>query len=155
MTEFNDEMTLEEAQELLGEKLAAGAVVTCPCCERVAKVYKRTIHKTMAASLIRLYKECGRDWCRPIDVVGKDSPDLVKTRWWGLMEAQEGRREDGSDRVGVWRITSVGEDFIKMKLTVPKYSHVYDNRMLRNSGKFVSIKECLGEKFNYSDLMAA
>lgn len=152
-TEFSDDMTLEAAQELLGEKLAAGEVTSCPCCERTAKVYKRTIHTTMARSLIEIYTVAGMGWCRPIDIVGKNSPDLVKTRWWGLMMPLEGRREDGSDRVGQWRITADGQEFINAKMSVPKYAHVYDNRKLRLSGPQVTIQDCLGEKFNYNDLM--
>lgn len=153
--DFYPGMDIAVAKDLLGEKLGSGEIASCPVCERTAKVYKRTIHSTMAASLIKLHNEYGQQWCRPIDVVGKDSPDLVKTRWWGLMEPQGGRRDDGSDRVGIWRLTGNGVAFVNGLYTVKKYVHVYDNRPLRTSGIEVGIEECLGKKFNYKELMTS
>ena len=51
--EFNNDMTLGEVKEIMMELVLTGH--KCPCCTRMAKVYKRTIYKGMVTSLITLH----------------------------------------------------------------------------------------------------
>ena len=57
---MNSTQTIAEAQDELFENLKEGAI--CPVCDRLAKIYKRTIHATMAKELISIYKIAGHDW---------------------------------------------------------------------------------------------
>lgn len=150
---FHPGMGIAEAKDLLGEMLGAGEAIECPTCEQTAKVYKRTLYATSTRELIRFYQESGREWGRPIDLAGSNSPDMVKAVYWGLLEKEEGRRADGSPRVGTWRITTAGEEFIKGNLMIQKYARVYNGKCLGLTGPDVSVRDCLGDKFDYQELM--
>jgi len=79
--------------------------------------------------------------------------DFPKLRYWGLIQALDGKREDGSSRNGYYIITEQGRMFVQNKISLPKYMHIYNSVALKNSGEFVKITDCLGEKFNYEELM--
>lgn len=72
---------------------------------------------------------------------------------WGLIEEEPIVRPDGG-RAGWWRITPFGQQFVLGNSTVPKYARLYDGRCLGLEGVPVTIRDCLGTKFNYADLMA-
>jgi hypothetical protein len=79
--------------------------------------------------------------------------DVSKLRYWDLLEAQKGRREDGSDRVGFYRITDLGRKFVENKAAVPRYAYVYNQLLLRMSDEMTTIEEALGDRFDYGRLM--
>ncbi len=149
--------TLEEAKQRLRGMLEEGA--RCPCCTQIAKIYKRKIHSGMASRLIRLYRLSGHDspW---IDVnqiyatAGSLAPlDLPYLRFWGLIEKSGDTPDEGQKSNGLWRITEKGKQFVRCRITVPKYIHMYDGRCLKVVGDQVSVKDALGDKFNYEQLM--
>lgn len=89
--------------------------------------------------------------------------DYSKARFWGLIEAEEGIRADGSSRVGYWRITRKGTDWVLGRISLPRYVRVYNNQPLgppttySKSGQLrplVSVREALGTRFDYDLLMA-
>jgi hypothetical protein len=44
--------------------------------------------------------------------------------------------------------------FVLGESTVPKYAYVYDGRLLKlDGGEYVTIRDALGTKFHYRDLM--
>jgi hypothetical protein len=149
-TFFEETMSLRDARNMLRTLVEEGH--RCPLCTQMAKVYPRTIHATMARELIRCYRAAGTDWFHVPTVIGHNGGDLLKTRFWGLMEEEMLTREDGG-RAGYWRITAIGEAFIQRRLNVPKHARVFDNRRLSLSGPPVSIADCLGTKFRYDELM--
>jgi len=155
MAKPNSLNSLGEARTWLRDHLEEGE--RCPCCERTAKVYKRTIHTTMARNLIRAYRAHYQAPFRPIDLLGATSPDFVKLRYWDLLVEvdPETVRDDGSPRTGRWSITNSGIAFIRDAVKVPKYAHIYDGRRLKHSGDPVGIRDCLGQKFSYAALMNA
>jgi len=150
---FSDAMTLGDARDELRTLVDEGH--RCPLCTQFAKVYKRTIHSTMAVELIRFYRAAGREPFDLPSLTTKRSGDPAKLRYWGLLRALDGERDDGSDRVGIWQVTELGERFVLGRASVPKYARVYDGRCLGLHGKPVTIRECLGERFDYRELMAA
>lgn len=143
---------LRHAQEQLRELVDEGT--RCPCCTQMAKVYKRTIHAKMARDLVRSYREVGTAWYHVPSVITGHPGDLVKCRYWGLMQEDTEKRDDGG-RAGWWKITPTGEAFVLHQLAVPKYARLYDGRRLSLEGPNVTIVDCLGKKFNYSELMAS
>lgn len=146
------DMSLRKARELLMEDRWEGT--DCPCCDQFAKVYERGIHATTASEMIRFWRIAGQNWSKPIDVIGKNSPDLLKCRFWKLLEREEGFRSDGSNRVGIWRITDKGVAFIKGEISVPEKALIYNNKLLGFTENQVTIQDCLKDKFNYSELMS-
>lgn len=149
---MSPETTIAQAKAWLRARLDDGE--ECPVCTQFAKVYQRRIHRTMARYLIAMYREApGGSYVDVMRLAGKDSPDLVKTRYWGLLEAMPGEREDGSNRLGWWRLTDAGRAFVEGAITVPKYARLYDGRCLGFDGEGVTIRDALGARFNYDDLM--
>ena len=152
---FIDSMTLEEARDLLRERIDEGE--TCPCCKQFAKIYKRTINSTMARALILIYRSYEQEFGSIPELRAALAPhhsnEEPKLRYWGLLEEEGVRRPDGG-RAGYWRVTDDGVAWIYHYRTVPKYAHIYDGRRLRSSGPEVTIRDALGTKFNYDELMA-
>jgi hypothetical protein len=114
----------------------------------------------MAASLIKLYRKDKWGWIHIDNYLSglniKSSMkggDNSKLRHWGLLEKQMGRRNDGSERVGYYRLTSKGRGFVQGILTVQKYALLFNSECYGLDGDFVNIHECLGSHFNYDELM--
>ena len=145
-------MTLGEARDWLRDRVWAGA--QCPCCTQKAKVYRRSIHATKAATLIKLYRAGGvREFIHTPDLPG-DTHEVSQLSWWGLVEEELIRRPDGG-RAGFWRVTELGARWVKEEVSVHRYAHVYDGRVLRRDGEPWSIRQALAKKFRYDELMAA
>lgn len=141
--------TLADAKAWLLNRLEDGD--RCPCCGQNAKLYKRKINSGMARSLIHIYRIGGKGWVH-VRAIGAQSREEGKLAYWGLLEEQTGVGLHGG-RAGYWRVTDLGEAFLKHGLLVPKYAKVYDGKVRGFEGDDVGIREALGTKFNYDDLM--
>lgn len=157
MTERMSEVTLTRAREILRADLEEGA--KCPCCTQFAKVYRRRIGSASAMALVLLHRDAGTAWVHlPTFLKERQgnahTGDVAKARYWGLVEPVDATRDDGSYRVGTWRLTEQGVRFAAGRLRVPKYARIYDGRLLGlDAEEWVDIKECLGHKFDYRELM--
>lgn len=123
----------------------------CPLCGQMAKVYKRKINATMARTLITLWNVAERDFAHGPSLPG-DTHEISQLVWWGLVEEESRARPDGG-QAGWWRITDAGISFVMGTASVPKYARIYDGRRLGHEGDPVDIKDALGTKFSYEDLM--
>jgi len=151
---FPDDMPLGDAREWLRERVEHGA--RCPLCTQYAKVYERKLNSRMARQLITFWRKCGSgpDFHYAPDVLdGDGTGDFAKLVYWELIEPLEGERDDGSTRVGWWRVTDDGAQFVLGRVVVPKHARVYDSQCLKVTGELVGIRDCLGERFNYRELM--
>ena len=74
-----------------------------------------------------------------------------------ILGAIESRQNDDPSKKssGYWRVTDKGRGFLALQITVPKTAVVYNNRLERLEGVFITIQEALGKKFNYEELMRA
>lgn len=147
MVTIND--TIHAGKQWLRSKVEEGA--SCPLCGQHAKVYKRKVNAGMARSLIHIYRIGGLGWVH-VRAIGAQSREEGKLAYWGLLEEQKATGLHGG-RAGYWRVTAKGELFLMGKLNIPKYAKVYDGRVLGFEGGPVTIREALGTKFNYEDLM--
>lgn len=151
--------TVQEALAFIDSHIEKG--VHCPCCGQFCKLYRRKIHSAMAAGLCWIYqyylKHPTADWIHLSEFfvrLGRDSSDTAKLRHWGLLEAKGGVRDDGSDRVGYYRITELGQHFVEERVAVPKYIWIHNQQVWGVDGtKTIMIRDALGEKFRYDDLM--
>jgi hypothetical protein len=152
---FNDpsKVTLAEAAKWLRSQLNDG--VRCPCCTQFAKVYKRKLNASMARDLIvinglthdfvhcasNLRRSAGREWAKLVH--------------WGLLEEKSGESSVGSPHAGYFRITKLGIRFVYDKVKVSKYVFLYDGRKLGHqpTTDLISIRDALGDKFDYNELM--
>jgi hypothetical protein len=161
-----ENVSLQAAKAWLRLKVNDGA--KCPCCTQYAKVYKRSITSAMACVLILIFKFFDRDdapeWLHvpehmgSVDMAPKlraavQGGDWAKMTYWQCLEAKSGVRKDGSNRVGFWKITPVGREFVTRSLLLPKYARVYDDRCLGLTGDPISIMDALKDKFDYDELM--
>jgi hypothetical protein len=145
--------TLGEAKDWLRQRVDEGE--RCPCCDQFAKVYRRSIHATMARTLVVAYREHGLDWFH-LSTLTKTSGrggEESKLRYWGLLEEELERRADGG-RSGWWRVTPIGRQFVTGQIQLPKYVRIYDGRPLGfESSIMIDIRSALGKKFHYDELM--
>lgn len=143
--------TIQHAKDWLRKRLDDGA--ECPVCHQHVQMYKRKLNSGMARSLIEMYKIGGTDWVHlPTQMKSLRSREEGKLRYWGLVEEEKDRREDGG-RAGWWRVTEEGKAFVIDLSSVPKYAKVYNGKCYGLEGEPVTIRQCLGDKFNYDALM--
>lgn len=168
-TLFDDDFTPEPFPPVLGDQNCLAGVqdwlrdniepgVDCPCCGQLVKLYPRPIHKTMARGLIMMYRAAPvGEWVYMPDVLrplGRSrGGDEAKLAYWGLIEHDDGVREDGSKRTGWWRVTEKGRLFVRGAVSVPKFARVFNGRCLRFDGEQVHIWDALQSLFDYNELM--
>jgi hypothetical protein len=143
--------TLAEARRHLQANLDDGIV--CPCCGQHAQRYRRQINGKMARSLILIHRLRGLDWCYLPAEIPADSREEGKLAYWGLLEEALVEREDGG-RAGWWRVTGRGRQFILNGMRVPRTAIVYNAVCVGfDTSKLVTIRDCLGKKFNLRELL--
>jgi hypothetical protein len=152
--------TLTEVKDFLRENWVKGCV--CPACKQHVKAYNRKLSATMAYVLILMYR---RDREKPgeyfhvseyldsINVGTSQRADWQKLQFFKCIESKEGIRDDGSNRVGEYRITETGIKFVTKQIELPKHCVMYNQRSFGYSMERVSITDALKEKFNYSELI--
>ena len=158
------EHNLAAAKKRLLEGAEKG--VECPCCGQYVKLYRRKLNSQMALFLIRLYRiteRAGTEYHHVrdfLDAGHKASSDGTYLRHWGYIEplpkadAPEADTEKKKQRTsGYWKITAQGKCFVEGLIEAPA-------AILMQSGKFrgydeekVGIKDALGVKFDYEELM--
>jgi hypothetical protein len=163
--EFEPDADLESARQWLRDNFESGAI--CPCCTRLVKLYKRKLSSGMARTLLIVYRafQANRelvwldvtDYLKQRKVIAANS-NTALLRHWGLLEQAPETREDGSSRTGLYRITGLGIQFARGEVDVIRHIYMYNDQVLKRKDPDLSrttIREALGEKFNYDELMAA
>jgi hypothetical protein len=151
------------ALKAIGQKLRKDGG-KCPCCDQYVKEYRRTITSSMGAALIYIHNyfksKNANEWLhvpshlsRVYGGVGVRGGDWAKLKYWGLIEDLQDVRADGSKRVGYWKITKLGNEFVRDRATVPKYAMIYNGDCEQLFGPLISIRGVLTTRFNYDDLM--
>lgn len=147
---FYDLMPLHEARDRLRGLVEEGH--PCPCCTLFAKVYKHKCDSAMSRTLIRMYRAGAIDEAIHVPSLPGDNHKVSQCSWWALVEEEKVRRPDGG-RAGYWHLTERGVAFVLKQSTITKYARIFDARVLGYQGEQVSIEDCLGNKFNYRELM--
>ena len=137
--------SLWEARVWLRRRLAKGA--ECPCCEQFAKIYRRRLDSGVTKTLLLMWKHSKTDWVdvkREIPQAGNGHMGMLN--YWGFVERAAARN-------GVWRITPAGEQFLLGHTTTPSHAEIYNGKLQRLSGDQINVKDALGSKFDYDELM--
>ena len=160
--------TLGAVKQVIREHFDAGEEIGCPACGQLVKRYRRALSAGMAYGLVLLARY---DEMHPGEFVHLESHfarmtsahrapatvvaggDVTKLRYWGLIEPMPGKREDGSGRLGYYRITDAGRDFVYMGTAVPSHVFLYNQKVLGWERSRVNLREALGKRFDYDDLM--
>ncbi|MEN6368544.1 MAG: hypothetical protein ABFD77_02465, partial [Thermotogota bacterium] len=150
---------LLEAISETREKTAKGT--TCPCCGRFVKLYKRKLHAEMAAFLCRLVRKwrqepryySTRELCPALTKSATDGSYLVL---WGLIERDPiPYRNRRGGNAGMYAPSARGIDFVEGTLFVPFRAHILCGELVGFSAEQISIRQALGDKFNYDELMGS
>jgi hypothetical protein len=161
--------SLEDAKKWLRSHFGKGA--TCPCCHQFVKLYKRPFNKSMAFVLLLIARYYRRIDVKPdewlhvpsyIAEVAVGNPrraaavrgDWAKLKFWGLIEEKPETRKDGSPRVGYWRLTPLGNQFVGRAVKVPSHVYIYNGEPLHRAvEEQITIDDALGTNFSYAEIM--
>ena len=162
--------TIKAGQDYVYESMQEAGGGTCPCCSQTVKLYKRGLNGPMAVMLILLHKmNDGTHWTyvgdwRKAAAVKFDNNmdfgggDYGKLLYWGLVEKQPLQPGMNNKSSGQWKMTPKGRDFVLGRTDldkVPSHALVYNGEVVGFSDTEVTIQECLGTRFDYSELMEA
>lgn len=129
----------------------------CPCCGSYCKRYYRKFNSNMAVALIFLHQRRKMGFIHlentMIEAGLKRCGDASYLRHYGLIEPMDKERPDGSKRNGYYRITGRGILFAEDKMVVQQTFIIYNNKFDGFEGCAVGIKDVLGDKFNYNEMM--
>jgi hypothetical protein len=134
----------------------SGQGLTCPCCSQFAKLYRRKLNSGMARALLMLRGQ-GRHYTDGwVDVTGLGRAmqqllhhlEYTKLRFWKLIEKHPQAKQS------VWRLTDLGHTFAENRVRVSRCVYVYDNEVRGLDGGTTSVREALGDHFDYDELMA-
>lgn len=146
-------MELSEAKQLLRDNWETG--LACPCCGQLVKKYPRKLTTSMAVGLISLYQLAGFSTSIPIHIKRikmVNGGEFAQLRRWGLI--REVKNDDNHKRTsGLWLITQRGVEFVNDKIAVPMYCDTYNGKTLGFSEETTTIKQALGNRFNYAEMM--
>lgn len=134
--------------------------VNCPVCTSLLKRYHRKVNSGMARVLFELWSLSERDptveWWhhRQFDRFG--SREVHKLTWWRFVVQKAADPEDPSKKTsGNWRITDEGRKFAAGLSAVKPVAIVYQGSLVGFEGESARITDAFGEKFDYTELMAA
>lgn len=148
---ISDEVKVGTARRVILMKRRDVGGIHCPACERITKEYHRKINAEQARSLIIVVRKVNvgeifhlRDVLRHGATSG-GSKHAAALRWWGLLEPV-------ADERGWWMVTEKGRLFARGVVRVREYVWEFDGEPLEFDGEWVSIREALGNKFDFDQL---
>lgn len=134
--------------------------IECPCCDRYVKEYKKKMNSGMAYALILLHRAWLPDkpeWLHVRNVLLANkfhNGDYGYFTHWGVLESKRSIKSDGNSS-GLFRITVTGIAFVRNQIELPRHIIIDDNVLQEFGDEKTTIKEALGDEFNYDELMRA
>ena len=84
---------------------------------------------------------------------GQSHRDWPVLRLWGLVEPKKERTEE-ENASGYWKLTPKGRAFVRGEGTAPKHVYMFNRQKVDASDETTTIREALGNSFDYAELMA-
>ena len=147
--------TLEIAKNDLrqGWKTTSGAI--CACCQQTVKLYNRKLCSTAAVGLIRLVRLYNGDLqYHHVTELGQagSGGEFARLEHWGLIHPMI-NNESSKRCSGLWMPSLDGILFAYNKINVSSHLLIYNGKSYGLSEDKISIKQALGNKFDYQELM--
>lgn len=149
--------TLDEAKAFLRDNWDKGT--NCPCCGQRVQRYNYKLFASSAFALIRLYRLGeGEHHIKQFAEATANTPrapHFAELRFWHMVEAST--NDDPTKKAsGYWKITDAGKQFVEGTLRVKSRILMYNNKFVgfAPNSEIISIREALGNKFDYEELMA-
>jgi len=154
-------VTLAQTIRWVEERKRKG--IRCPCCGQFSKIYVRKLNSSMARGLITLYHFAMANPNQSslhIPSIFREkkvcsSNDGALLRHWRLIVSTGGMRADGNKRVGHYRLTTLGVQFARKEASVPSHAILYNEELIGLGGEPTTIRDALGKRFSYDELMSA
>lgn len=149
--------TIKEAKAYLRENFEKGC--KCPVCDNSVRLYKRKLNSGMALFLLGLYKLTrdkeavyfsNKDIMENMNI-NTSSLDYSVLRHFDLISPRISVVEKKDS--GYWLLSLKGAQFVTGHLTSPKHVFLYNNKRQGFSDETITIKEALGSKFDFDELM--
>lgn len=122
--------------------------IDCPACSQYARVYLRRLNRSMAISLVKMYRagSVGGPIHTPTVLRGNRGEE-ARLSYWGLTApaAPPANAPDTTPRRGWWEVTRRGALWLLDGITVPAAAVIYNGTCLRLSGPPVGIHDALGD----------
>lgn len=151
--------TLGQAKAFVHDNWSEG--VRCPCCSKHVQLYRTRLNAPMARALLLINgapaQAYENGWLHVenyfvhIDITIKGVHGKLKH--WKLLEQKENNDEPEKNKSGYWRMTDLGRDFAEGKVTVHEAVYLYLDKVRGRDEVAISIKQALGVKFDYDELM--
>ena len=128
----------------------------CPCCRRWGKINGYQINSTQVRGMIWMLKNFRKNAWVDLGKAPKwvlRSKSMATLHHWDLLEAKPKGKDEDKRASGLWRLTPHGHDFIRRRITMPKYAFVFGNKLIKHSKEQVDAVQALGKKFSYEELM--
>lgn len=144
--EFVD-LTLEAARRLVMASVQRGS--KCPCCDQMARAYKRSLYPTQAIALQRLHDHLTApgapravhlgEFLASFPGTASRGGDTARLAHWDLIKRHKG---------GFYSITELGAAWVRGEIRVPAYKWFYNESVIpaEDPAPLVSIKEILDDR---------
>ena len=149
---------LVEAQDRFRAELKTRAAVSCPCCNRTAKVYKRHITAPMARFLLWLARHSklnNVEWVHideiPQEIFLPARGDYSKLAFWRLIENMPNDRPETKNS-GFWKLGPAAVPYLAGE-PMPYTAFVLFGDCIGFSDDKTTISDALDEEFDYAALM--
>jgi len=153
-------MSLEDARKQMMDAAHRSGGTNCPLCGKHVQVYRRKFNSRMALIMMDTFRVFERYPGRYLEIGnycakrhGYISGEHAKLVWWGMLKKQHVASERGAKSAGLYRMTTLGFDFVHHRVSVPSHVFEYRSAILKWEGQ-INIVDALGEGFNYHELMA-
>ncbi len=140
--------TLQEAKKYLRDKYLNREETICPCCNSEVVVRKESLSKGLVDTLVKFYIECRLYAINQLHL--QDETDLTKNQYNNFQKLQYFKLVEKTQRVGVWKITEAGVDFIEIGKLIAKNAYVFRNKVVETGGPLVGLidyKKYLPEEY--------
>ncbi len=151
-------MNVKQAKKLVERKSRTAKGIACPCCAQNCKRYRRAFNTGMVRSLIWLvlrYQANGKKWINVPRVAPSyvlRSREFGKIKAWGLI-VDRPNTDPAKRTSGFWKPTKRGIAFVYGRIKIPSHAIFYNRNREKFDGKPVSIRQTIGKKFDYEELM--
>lgn len=148
--EFSDAEPLGVARTWMREQAKQPGGAHCPVCRRRGRIDRRALGPRASCLLLAAWQQFGRGDFRVADLHSRGvstGTKFAQLRHWGLIENATGDRPRSRPW---WRITDLGEAWLRGKIGVPRFAYFYNRKMLGydTSGEQEwTVHDVLGEEY--------
>ena len=137
---FENLRSVLDARQDMAVIVKSGEYRTCPCCEQTVKIYPRSINSHMIRTLVQLYEQGERKL---------PQHDSSQPHFWGLIKLAESEGPPAK-----WVVTEKGIDWLRGRITIPRYALIYNGEVYGWSREQWSVSEAAKKDFDLQEILS-